>query len=84
MSDCCPHTVERHAYNGCAECGCNVRWTEHPERDYDTSDAGLAANKAHRERLERRIDELSTLRAEHERLGERIEALARLVTEGQL
>lgn len=28
---CCPHGVERHAYNGCANCSCSVRWPEHPD-----------------------------------------------------
>jgi predicted nucleic acid-binding Zn-ribbon protein len=43
---CCPHAVERHAYNGCADCGCNVRWDEHPNRDSDTSPAGHEALEA--------------------------------------
>ncbi len=41
---CCPHTVERHAYNGCADCGCGVTWSEHPDRALDTSRDGVAAN----------------------------------------
>ena len=40
---CCPHTVERHAYNGCADCGCACRWVDHPERERDTSPAGRSA-----------------------------------------
>jgi hypothetical protein len=32
---CCHHPVTRHAYNGCADCGCNVRWTERPDRESD-------------------------------------------------
>jgi hypothetical protein len=39
---CCPHPVERHAYNGCANCGCSVRWPEHPDRDLDTSPEAIA------------------------------------------
>ena len=42
---CCPHPVERHAYNGCAECGCGVRWDEHPDRALDASPAGIVANE---------------------------------------
>ncbi len=45
MSDekpCCSHPVERHAYNGCADCGCGLRWDEHPNRDMDTSYSCLA------------------------------------------
>ena len=34
---CCSHPVERHAYNGCANCGCSVRWPEHPGRFFDMS-----------------------------------------------
>lgn len=34
---CCSHGVERHAYNGCADCFCAVRWTEHPRRSMDLS-----------------------------------------------
>jgi hypothetical protein len=50
--NCCPHPVERHAYNGCAECGCCMRWDEHPDRDLDESEAarvervGLRAENA--------------------------------------
>lgn len=40
---CCPHPVERHAYNGCANCGCAVTWTEHPDRAKDMSIEGLMA-----------------------------------------
>ena len=40
---CCPHPVERHAYNGCANCRCGVRWDEHPDRDLDTSPEGRSA-----------------------------------------
>ena len=40
---CCVHSVERHAYNGCADCGCGVLWTEHPDRDLDMSQAALDA-----------------------------------------
>lgn len=41
MTACCPHPVERHAYNGCANCGCGVQWTEHPDRDKDRSEAAF-------------------------------------------
>lgn len=44
---CCPHPVERHAYNGCADCGCNVRWTEHPERDKDMTASAVEARAYH-------------------------------------
>lgn len=37
---CCSHPVERHAYNGCQNCGCGVRWDEHPDRELDTSTSG--------------------------------------------
>jgi hypothetical protein len=47
---CCPHPVERHAYNGCANCGCSVRWDEHPDRDKDTSPEGVDALEARRTR----------------------------------
>lgn len=40
---CCPHPVERHAYNGCADCGCNVRWPEHPDRALDVAAPLLVA-----------------------------------------
>jgi len=49
--NCCPHLVERHAYNGCADCGCAVRWIDHPDRDLDQSEAAreerlaIAANR---------------------------------------
>lgn len=46
LVDCCRHPVERHAYNGCANCGCGLRWDEHPDRVRDTSLEGIAANKA--------------------------------------
>ncbi len=39
---CCKHPVERHAYNGCANCGCSMRWPEHPDRDQDESIEGLS------------------------------------------
>ena len=42
MTPCCPHPVDRHAYNGCAECGCNVRWEQHPDRDRDQSPSARA------------------------------------------
>lgn len=32
---CCPHPVERHAYNGCADCRCNLAWNQHPDRHVD-------------------------------------------------
>lgn len=35
MKPCCPHPVGRHAYNGCADCACNVSWIEHPDRESD-------------------------------------------------
>ncbi len=35
--NCCPHPVERHAYNGCAECGCIVMWCDHPDAWDDTT-----------------------------------------------
>lgn len=72
MSDCCQHPVERHAYNGCAECGCGVPWTKHPERDYDTSEGGLEANKAYRESLEKRIDELIKMTCKVSLLSSRV------------
>lgn len=34
---CCPHPVERHAYSGCANCGCAVPWSDHPGRLFDTA-----------------------------------------------
>jgi hypothetical protein len=40
---CCIHPVERHAYNGCADCGCAVCWTEHPDRDLDMSPSAIEA-----------------------------------------
>ena len=40
---CCPHPVELHAYNGCARCGCNVQWTEHPDRKHDVAAPLLVA-----------------------------------------
>jgi hypothetical protein len=43
---CCPHPVEHHAYNGCADCSCGARWSEHSDRDRDTSPEGIAANRA--------------------------------------
>lgn len=48
---CCPHPVKRHAYNGCANCSCNVRWDEHPDRARDTSPEGVAPNRWRREHL---------------------------------
>jgi hypothetical protein len=55
---CCAHPVERHAYNGCADCACGVRWSEHPDRDSDTTPSAHPA----------RIAELEHLRAEVKRL----------------
>jgi hypothetical protein len=69
MKPCCDHPVERHAYNGCAECSCNVLWVEHPDRDYDTSEAGLEANKMYRDRLQTQLEEA---RAEIVRLRARL------------
>ena len=77
---CCPHSVERHAYNGCANCGCAVRWDEHPDRDHDRSEAGIQALLAARARdaeilaraLVKAYDEA---RREIERLAPVIEAL---------
>lgn len=40
---CCAHPLERHAYNGCADCGCCIRWSEHPDRDLDKSDSAQIA-----------------------------------------
>lgn len=40
---CCPHPVERHAYNGCTDCGCDVPWNEHPDRDRDMADSAHLA-----------------------------------------
>ncbi len=40
---CCPHPVERHAYNGCADCGCGVMFLQHPDRHRDTTPEGRAA-----------------------------------------
>lgn len=51
---CCPHPVERHAYNGCADCPCKVPWRRHPGRDSDTSPSAHDA----------RICELQRLRAD--------------------
>jgi len=34
---CCNCSVERHAYNGCADCSCGVPWTQHVDRDRDHS-----------------------------------------------
>jgi hypothetical protein len=61
---CCEHPVERHAYNGCADCGCSMRWTEHPDRDKDTSAAGVAAIEAQRVRAMMR-----QLRQAHQKVG---------------
>jgi hypothetical protein len=40
---CCSHPVERHAYNGCADCGCAIPWTEHPDRDLDMTQSARDA-----------------------------------------
>lgn len=48
---CCPCAVERHAYNGCADCPCDVPWYEHPERDTDTTPSGHEARVAELQRL---------------------------------
>ncbi len=45
-NDCCPCGVERHAYNGCADCRCPVAWNQHPRRDFDMTDAAEAARQA--------------------------------------
>lgn len=43
---CCPHPVTRHAYNGCANCGCAVRWIDHPDRDADPELPSINATRA--------------------------------------
>lgn len=43
MKPCCSHSVERHAYNGCADCVCCVTWGEHPDRARDISSGAVAA-----------------------------------------
>ena len=50
---CCVHPVERHAYNGCANCGCSVRWDQHPDRDQDRSESAWDVLRAKLERAER-------------------------------
>lgn len=52
---CCPHPVERHAYNGCASCGCSVTWSEHPQRDLDTTPEAHDARIAELERLRKTV-----------------------------
>jgi hypothetical protein len=58
---CCPHPVARHAYNGCANCGCGVRWVEHPDRDRDISIEGDATLAMRRARRDERLRELAAL-----------------------
>lgn len=48
-TSCCAHSVARHAYNGCSECGCGMPWTEHPERDHDRSESGVRTFIAQRD-----------------------------------
>lgn len=55
---CCPHPVERHAYNGCAECGCSVRWDDHPNKELDETTPAREARIAERGRLLARIEML--------------------------
>lgn len=42
---CCPHPVERHAFQGCANCSCCVTWVDHPNRERDKSPEGLSTLK---------------------------------------
>lgn len=54
---CCQHPVERHAYNGCANCGCSVQWLNHPDRNNDHSKSATDARLARIASLELELEE---------------------------
>jgi len=51
---CCAHVVARHAYNGCADCGCGVRWSEHPDCEGDVAEEHLFFHTYDRNRADAR------------------------------
>lgn len=51
---CCAHVVARHAYNGCADCGCAVRWSEHIDCAGDAADEHLMFHTYDRNRADAR------------------------------
>lgn len=82
---CCDHPVERHAYNGCANCGCAVRFgsplaapavAAAPERGRaieSPGDAYQREREAERDALAARVTGLSerlySYEQRHERIG---------------
>ena len=67
---CCACPVERHAYNGCANCGCCMPWWQHPDRDSDRSESAHPARIAELERLRARVVELDVFYAAMDGISE--------------
>lgn len=65
---CCEHPVERHAYNGCANCSCCVRWAVHPDRERDASPEGRRANARRRIIARMRRHPRASIRAQGDRM----------------